>query len=240
MIYMEIVSKCGEVSRLFFFIVLFLSSTVLLYGQNEERFKGIVSLAAGLNNNDSWELEPSVTYYFSKYVGGTFGLNITNQYNQAGFSGVIPGNDRKYWSIEDSDANITKFLLHPGICLRTPVLWLDKDHDTRFTFQIEPGLLIALPVNDRVTVNYRDKEHNSTIIDCKRISNTKGDCIFWSLRGSISLHVDPLILSTGYSISNFDVYSGRRNMVVENIKLNQKLPMREYTYSFFISLGYCF
>lgn len=64
--------------------------------QNEELLKGVVSIAAGLNSNDSWEVKPSVTYYFSKYVGGSLGLNITSQYNQAGFSGAIQGNNRVY------------------------------------------------------------------------------------------------------------------------------------------------
>lgn len=238
--YLKVIAKCRVVRKLFFLTVFFLFSTVLLYGQDDERTKVIVSIAAGLNNNESWEVEPSVSYYLNRYIGGTLGLNVTSQYNQAGFSGTISGNNRVYWSIEDDEANVAKFLLHPGISLRTPVLWLDKDQTTGLAIQIEPGLYIALPVNDQVTVNYRDKDHNSTIIDSKRISNTKGDCIFWNIRGSISLNVDRFVLSTGYSISNFDIYSGRRNIVVDNLKLDQMLPTREYTHTFFISLGYCF
>lgn len=237
-VYIKTVSKGRVVNKLFLLAVLFLFPAVLF--AQDDRAKGIVSIAAGLNNNESWEVEPSVTYYFSKYIGGTLGLNVTSQYNQAGFSGTISGNNRIYWSIEDDEANVAKFLLHPGISLRTPVLWLDKDHETGLTIQIEPGLYMALPVNDRVTVNYRDKEHNSAIIDSKRVSNTKGGCIFWNMRGSISLNMDRFVLATGYSISNFDIYSGRRNIVVENLKLDEKLPIKEYTYSFFLSLGYCF
>lgn len=238
-VYIKIVSECRVVNKLFLLTVLFLSPTVWLFAQ-DDRAKGIVSIAAGLNNNQSWEVEPSVTYYFSKYIGVTLGLNVTSQYNQVGFSGTIAGNSRIYWSIEDDEANVAKFLLHPAISLRTPILWLDKDHETGLTIQIEPGMYIALPVNDQITVNYRDKERNSTIIDSKRVSNTKGECVFWNVRGSISLNIDRFVLSTGYSISNLDIYSGRRNIVVENLKLDQKLPIREYTYSFFISLGYCF
>lgn len=167
-------------------------------------------------------------------------MNVTSQYNQVGYSGSISGNNRIFWTIEDNEANVAKFLLHPAVCLRAPMIWLDKDHDTGLTIQIEPGLSIALPVNDQVAVNYRDKEHNSTIMDSKRFSNTKGEWLFWNIRGSISLNVDRFVLSTGYSISNFDVYAGRRNIVVEGMELNRKLPIREFTYSFFISLGYCF
>lgn len=238
--YLKTIPKCRVVRKLFFLTVLFLFSPVLLYSQDYERAKVIVSATAGLNNNESWEVEPSVSYYLNKYIGGTLGLNVTSQYNQAGFSGTIPGNNRIYWSIEDDEANVTKFLLHPAISLRTPVLWLDKDQVTGLAIQIDPGLYIALPVNDQITVNYRDKSYNSTIVDSKRLSNTKGGYIFWNIRGSISLNIDRFVLSTGYSISNFDIYSGRRNIVVENLKLDEKLPIREYTYAFFISMGYCF
>lgn len=223
-----------------FFIAFFLFFAVFSYGQEEEMPKRTVSISAGLNNNQSWEVEPSVTYYFCKFLGATLGLNVTNQYNQVGYSGSVIGNSELYWEIEDGDANVAKFLIRPAISLRTPVLWLNKDHDTGLTIGIEPGLFVALPSNDEITVNYRDKAHGSIIIGSKRLSNTKGDWLFWNLRGIISLNVDRFIISTGYSISNFDIYSGRRNIIVENMKLNNKLPIREYTYSSFLSLGYYF
>lgn len=223
-----------------FLIILFMSFATSLYAQKEEQTKGIVSISTGLNNNQSWEVEPAVTYYFYRYIGATFGLNVTSQYNQVGYSGSVSGNNRIFWTIEDNEANVAKFLLRPAVSLRTPMIWLDKDHDNGLTIQIEPGLSIALPVNDQVAVNYRDKEHNSTIMDSKRFSNTKGEWLFWNIRGSISLNVDRFVISTGYSISNFDVYSGRRNIIIENMELNRKLPIREFTYSFFISFGYCF
>lgn len=228
------------VSGRFFFIAFFLFLAMFSYGQEEETPKGIVSISAGLNNNQSWEVEPSVSYYFCKYLGATLGLNVTNQYNQVGYVGSVIGNSELYWEIEDGDANVAKFLIRPAISLRTPVLWLNKDHDTGLTIGIEPGLFVALPYNDQITVNYRDKAHGSIIVDSKRLSNTKGDWLFWNLRGIISLNVDRFIISTGYSISNFDIYSGRRNIIVENMKLNNKLPIREYTYSSFLSLGYYF
>lgn len=223
-----------------FLIILFMSFATSLYSQKEEQTKGIVSISTGLNNNQSWEVEPAVTYYFYRYIGATFGLNVTSQYNQVGYSGSVSGNNRIFWTIEDNEANVAKFLLRPAVSLRTPMIWLNKDHDNGLTIQIEPGLSIALPVNDQLAVNYRDKEHNSTIMDSKRFSNTKGEWLFWNIRGSISLNVDRFVISTGYSISNFDVYSGRRNIIIENMELNRKLPIREFTYSFFISFGYCF
>jgi len=218
----------------------FLAFAVSLHAQEVESMKTVFSVSAGLNSNQSWEMEPSVSYYFCPYIGCTLGLNITNQYNQIGYSGTVSGNGNLHWEIEDSEASVTKFLFRPAINLRTPILWLDQDHDTGLTFQLEPGLYMAAPVNDRVTVLYRDKEHVSSVTDSKRLSNNKGDWLFWNIRSAISLHIDRFIISSGYSISNFDIYSGRRNILIEGVKLDSKLPKREYTNSFFLSLGYSF
>lgn len=59
--------------------------------------KELVSISAGLNNNQSWEVEPSVTYYFCKFLGATLGLNVTNQYNQVGCAGSVIKNSELYW-----------------------------------------------------------------------------------------------------------------------------------------------
>lgn len=42
-----------------------------LHGQEEKPMKTIVSLSVGLNNNQAWEIEPAITYYFCPYLGGT-------------------------------------------------------------------------------------------------------------------------------------------------------------------------
>lgn len=223
-----------------FRILLILAFTLPLHGQEKESMKTLISVSAGLNSNQSWEIEPSVTYYFCPYFGGTVGLNITGQYNQAGYSGTVSTNNSLYWEVEDSEANVTKLLFRPAISLRTPMLWLNKDHDTGLTFQLDPGVYMALPVNDRVTVIYRDKTHASAVIDSKPFSNNKGDWLFWNMVGMVSLHVDRFVTSAGYKLSNFDVYSGRRNILIEGVGLNQKLPKREMTHCFFLSIGYFF
>lgn len=45
-------------------------------------------------------------------------------------------------------------------------------------------------------------------------------------------------LSAGYTLSDFDMYSGGRNMVVEGKKLT--MPAFRFMHSFFVSLGYRF
>lgn len=58
-------------SSRFFVVAYFLFFAMFSYGQEEAFSKGIVSISAGLNNNQSWEVEPSVTYYFCKFLGVT-------------------------------------------------------------------------------------------------------------------------------------------------------------------------
>lgn len=49
---------------------------------------------------------------------------------------------------------------------------------------------------------------------------------------------DSIILSMGYTLSNFDLYGGSRNIVIEGRKLNpERHPLM---HSFFIGIGYRF
>ena len=55
----------------------------------------------------------------------------------------------------------------------------------------------------------------------------------------VSLEIDDsIILSMGYTLSNFDLYGGSRNIVIEGRKLNpERHPLM---HSFFIGIGYRF
>lgn len=86
-----------------FFIAFFLFFAMFSYGREEEIPKGIVSISAGLSNNQSWEVEPFVTYYFCKFLGATLGLNVTNLYNEVGYAGCVIENSELYWEIEDGE-----------------------------------------------------------------------------------------------------------------------------------------
>jgi hypothetical protein len=49
--------------------------------------------------------------------------------------------------------------------------------------------------------------------------------------------LDVTVISLGFYISNYDVYGGRRNIVINGNKLNNSLPEKEMTGGVFFSIG---
>lgn len=72
-------------TNLILIILLFLSHgiTIGLYAQNNkptvtaDLYGGIY-----LNNEQAWQIEPSISWTFHKYFGIGLGLELTSQYNQ--------------------------------------------------------------------------------------------------------------------------------------------------------------
>ena len=53
----------------------------------------------------------------------------------------------------------------------------------------------------------------------------------------MQIEVESWVFSAGYTISNYDVYGGRRNLVIEQKPLNDMLWKKKMTHSFFLSIG---
>lgn len=72
-----------------------------------------------------------------------------------------------------------------------------------------------------------------------QVKNRGGRAIFYHIKGMFTLDLgEQYTLSAGYTFSDFDMYSGGRNMVVEGKKLT--MPAFRFMHSFFVSLGYRF
>ncbi len=75
---------------------------------------------------------------------------------------------------------------------------------------------------------------------------------FYNCKSYISVNIDNIALLFGYNISTFDIYSGRRNITIENDAFNKHLPSKKeivtyriyWTKLFFFNLiylqKYCF
>ena len=71
------------------------------------------------------------------------------------------------------------------------------------------------------------------------IKNKGGKSLFYHIKSMLSLYIDQrYIFSLGYIFSNFDLYSGGRNFVVEGKRLS--MPRIRFMHSFFLSIGYRF
>lgn len=213
-------------------------ATVGLYAQDDKpTFTADLYGGIYLNNEQAWQLEPSVSWLFHKYLGVALGLELTGQYNQPSRQTTIDGQEAE---LTDNERNIRWVIFKPSVILKSPTVWESADHDYRLWFQVEPGLSLACPFRNSLT--YEIKEFAGAVsqtVDYRRFSNKDLQWFYWNARVSVNFAIGRFILRGGYSLSNLDYYSGRRNITLAN---GQKfhVPKRELSQSVFLSIGYSF
>lgn len=190
-----------------------------------------------LNNEPAWQLEPSVSWLFHKYLGVSLGLELTSQYNQPSRQTVIDGHEAE---LADNERNIGWLILKPSLVIKSPAIWASADNDCRLWVQAEPGLSLACPFRNSLT--YAVKQFSGAVsqtVDYRTFPNKGLQWFYWNARASINFAIGRFIFRGGYSVSNFDYYSGRRNIMLDN---GQKfyVPKRELSQSIFLSIGYAF
>lgn len=209
-----------------------------IYGQDNEN--GIIAKFYGgiyLNNEQAWQLEPSVEWYFHEYLGVGLGIELTGQYNQPGRQTIIDGHEAE---LADNERDVAWVIFKPSLIFKTPKVWKSRDNYYRLWFQAEPGISLACPFRNSLT--YEIKAFQGAVsqtVDYKRFPNKGLQWFYWNARASINFAIDGFIIGAGYYISNLDYYSGRRNVILAN---GQKfyVPKKEISQSIFLSFGYSF
>lgn len=84
------------------------------------------------------------------------------------------------------------------------------------------------------------QENNIPMIEYRTAKNYGGKSAFWRVKSSVSLGIDDGILSIGYTISNQDPLSSRRNVVFDGNSLSDNISHHLFTHEFFVSLAYGF
>lgn len=221
--------------RLLLWMLLFLP--VLATAKEDTFRRWEIALSGGVNNNYAWEVEPSFTFFLCKYAGITAGVNFTGQFYDEYYSGPAPGGKEMVWTINSDESNAKRILFRPAIRLRTPNLNGRGDRDFKVTFNVEPGVYMAVPVNETLQVGYRNGNHFVPGGLTESVTNKDGDWLYWNAKSFMQVEIENWVFSAGYTISNYDVYGGRRNMVIERKPLNDILWKKKMTHSFFLSVG---
>lgn len=224
-------------SILILMLIPFLPSCYV-YGQDNEN--GIIAKFYGgiyLNNEQAWQVDPSVEWHFHEYFGVGLGIELTGQYNQPGRQTVIDGHEAE---LADNERNVAWVIFKPSLIFKTPEVWKSRDNYYRLWFQAEPGISLACPFRNSLT--YEIKAFQGAVsqtVDYKRFPNKGLQWFYWNARASINFAIDRFIIGAGYYISNLDYYSGRRNVILAN---GQKfyVPKKEISQSIFLSFGYSF
>lgn len=198
-----------------------------------------VELAGAVNNYSAWEVEPSITYQPIPYVGITAGLlfcGLVDKHKETGVS-----KDGKWsWTSTDDNPTSHSFALRPSVQFATPALKLGKDKDMGLSFIVSPGLTIPGPTNKGFEISYTPNRPGIWIPErFERVKNRGARSVFYHIKAMFALELDDeYILSAGYTFSDFDLYSGTRNITVEGKKLSN--PKSYFIHSYFVSLGYRF
>lgn len=224
---------------LFFFILFNSICFALPARQREKRPLWKAELAGALNNYDAWEVEPSITFLPIPYAGIGLGLLFTQPYQDGSISGASRDQQFLWNSTTDHAANY--FLaLRPCLQLNTPKLWMGRDKDYALFLSLSPGLTLPLPANSEFNIDYYPNQTGAwTAIRREHVKNHGARTVYYHLRTALSLEVDNgLILSAGYTCSDFDLFGGSRNIVIEGRKMN--LPKHQLMHSVSVSIGYRF
>lgn len=223
----------------FLILIMIAGSYSRAYAQEDQPKRWQATLYGGLylNNEQAWQLEPSITWNFHKYIGVSLGVELTGQYNQPSRFTTIDGYEAK---LTDNERDIAWVILKPSVVFRTPYVWRSKDNYYKLWFQAEPGISLACPFRNSLTYEIIEFQGNiGHTVDYKKFPNKGLQWFYWNARGSFNFAIDRFVIGAGYYISNLDYYSGRRNVTLANGE-KFRVPEKQLSQSVFLSVGYTF
>lgn len=220
-------------------LILGLILSLTVKAQEADAHKWQANLYAGiyLENEQAWIVEPSVSWHFHKYLGVSAGLEFTSQYNQPSRSTNINGYPA---ALIDNCKDIGWMIFKPSLIVKTPAINLNTDGDCQLWFQAEPGISLACPFKNSVT--YKIYEFNGavgTVVDYMKFPNKDLRCFYWNARISANLALNRFVIGLGYGISDFDYYSCRRNIRLQNGG-KFHVPKKQISQNIVLSIGYRF
>ena len=212
----------------------FLGISIAMAQEPEKERHWVWELYGGANNYMTWEVETGVVYKPWRFIGVGAGLLFTPQIDDDNVYSGDARDKKLHWRIEENDlAYLMAF--RSGIYLYSPSVYLDHDRDVALSFRVSPGITVPLPPNSSAVVNYVPVD---AVIDVPvtsgRISNSQARACYYHVRFAVALEMERQSVLLGYTTSDYDLYGGSRNMVVEGQKIG--LPHKKQTGTFFIGL----
>ncbi|MBD5366238.1 MAG: hypothetical protein HDR82_04380 [Bacteroides sp.] len=225
--------------RLILIYLVVLTGITFNLSAQEDKTRFTATLYGGLylNNEQAWQLEPSVTWNFHRYIGVGVGIELTGQYNQPGRQTLIDGHVAE---LANNERDVAWIIFKPTVVLKSPDVWQSSDRYYRLWFQAEPGVSLGCPFRNSLTYEIKDFQGQLYYTsDYRRFSNKGLQWFYWNARASVNFAIDHVVIGAGYYLSNLDYYSGRRNVTLAN---GQKfyVPKKSLSQSTYFSIGYQF
>jgi len=213
-----------------FLLFLLVPSLLFAKGYDEDYDYGAgIKLAV---NTDFYQLEPVVGWRINKSFHINCGLRF-----QAGYRGAPSINASDYaWDIDDENKKIFHFFITPSLQYKLCLVERKKEGSTGYVnLSVEPGMLFQ-PFAFDAFYFVRNRFSDTMPMESRKINNFRWLDLFFYFQAGLEYIVDDGSFFIGYEISNQDIYIDRRNVVVENIPLNDFLPKRELCHSIFIGI----
>jgi hypothetical protein len=207
-------------------------------GSEDRTFQHEFQFIAGVNSHQAFEIEPAWSLMYRKTAGITVGLN---------FMGQMFDNTHYYtdnnpqWVVTIGQRKAFTALLRPALRFRFPVL--RQGGENLLYLNVEPGVFINLIPNRRLRFDFvdtRDPISSYIPMQSQRVSNTGGRTFFCHAKSYLSMDIDNCSVSAGFAYSDFDIYSGWRNIAIEGISVNRMIWRKRTTRTLFLSVGYYF
>lgn len=216
----------------------FLGVSVAMAQESEKDRHWVWELYGGANNYMTWEVETGVVYKPWRFIGVGAGLLFTTLIDDDKAYSEDARDKKLRWRIEEKDLTYL-MALRSGIYLYSPPVYLNHDRDVALSFRVSPGITIPLPPNLSTTIDYIPKDVLFKIpVTSGDISSSQARVCYYHVKFAIALEVERVSVLLGYTTSNYDLYGGSRNMIVEGQKI--ELPRKKQAGTFFIGLTYDF
>lgn len=201
--------------------------------QDSKRLKNELQLTVGLNSSQAFEFDPSYSYMFHKNMGVIGGVRFVKEVVDNLLYDLV-GVPVYQWRLNEKK-EVSALLLRSAIRLKFPII------NEGISIVTEPGILLNLIPNEHLEFTSVNTETIKYLAKDKRIRNKGGRFLSYDMKTYLSVVIDNWGLLFGYNLSTFDVYSGRRNIVIEGDPLHAYLPSkRKFTHTGFVGISYFF
>jgi len=201
--------------------------------KDNKLFKHEAQLTVGLNSYLAAEIEPSYSFMFHKNIGIIAGLRgVMELVDDLHYP--LTGGPAHQWKVYDKKKAST-ILFRPAARVRFPIVG-----DYLF-LHLEPGILLNMIPNETIEFAYINTQDFEPIPSrFEKVKNKGGETLFFDMKSYITMQIDNLGVSLGYGFSTFDIYSGRRNIVIQGDPLKNHLSKKKNNHAGFLGVSYYF
>lgn len=140
-------------------------------------------LTAGLNT-DGWAIEGGVAYFPIQYLGLKLDIGVAGEIKEMGDWHFGDDDDDYYY--DEPDDYTDRFKFRVAMALRSPRLFSWKSQNLDFYLFAAPGLVLSPGASGS--------------------KRAKTSCL--DLKCGINMQIDRAVMSLGYGVSDFSLYSG--------------------------------